>query len=510
MAKLGIELCQSVKEYRKIPGQNGAKLKANRMEFPPAKKAAVPLRLGRKGLCHPCILRRLPFNCKRNEAIEEESPAQGPSSFRGKSPIPLSPAVGALKGEGARVRFARNRTDVCFACNTTPVCSCKDEPSVCFSQNKTSVCSSQYFSEGRTTGPQSGEARPAESAACRTGLKTYAKPLGAALACALLLVFPGPALEAALEAMSLWARAFAPALLPFFAVTPALCCPEAAALYERALGRGMEGLFGCPGRGAAPLAVGFMAGSPAGATALSRVKEGMTGAQATRTLLLSAGLSPAFLVASVGGAMLGDPALGRVLLQSQIGAVLLSGLLLRHAFRGQEKVVCGGESRSGWAEPPLRGAVAGVLTVCGWMVCFGVLARLILLAAGGLGPALLPLLEITGGCGQIAAWPLPGQVKLTVLGFFCGAGGLAVFLQNAAQVPEVKKRHLALGKLLHGMLCGLLTWVQTALPLPAAIPLTPSASLILACALPPVIALWLLAHRLTGHPRHNNRPLPPD
>ena len=148
--------------------------------------------------------------------------------------------------------------------------------------------------------------------------------------------------------------------------------------------------------------------------------------------------------------------------------------------------------------------------MCGWMVCFGVLARLVLLAAGGLGPALLPLLEITGGCGQIAAWPLPGQVKLTVLGFFCGAGGLAVFLQNAAQVPEVKKRHLALGKLLHGMLCGLLTWVQTALPLPAAIPLTPSASLILACALPPVIALWLLAHRLTGHPRHNHRPLPPD
>lgn len=139
-------------------------------------------------------------------------------------------------------------------------------------------------------------------------MKTYAKPLGAALACALLLVFPGPALEAALEAMSLWARAFAPALLPFFAVTPALCCPEAAALYERALGRGMEGLFGCPGRGAAPLAVGFMAGSPAGATALSRVKEGMTRSPGYPDPVAQRGAQPAFLVASVGGAMLGDPA----------------------------------------------------------------------------------------------------------------------------------------------------------------------------------------------------------
>ena len=216
-------------------------------------------------------------------------------------------------------------------------------PQVCFNINHTSVCycgsSSQNLSSGSA--------------------KAYLKAAGAALSCALLLAFPGPALEAALEAMELWARAFAPALFPFFAVTPALCCPEAAALYERALGRVMEALFGCPGRAAAPLAVGLMAGSPAGAAALSRVKDSMTGAQATRALLLSAGLSPAFLVSSLGGAMLGNPALGAVLLRSQIGAVLLGGLLLKRAFGGRQEPICGDSPAVQRQTPPLRGAVLG-------------------------------------------------------------------------------------------------------------------------------------------------------
>ena len=326
--------------------------------------------------------------------------------------------------------------------------------------------------------------------------KAYLKAAGAALSCALLLAFPGPALEAALEAMELWARAFAPALFPFFAVTPALCCPEAAALYERALGRVMEALFGCPGRAAAPLAVGLMAGSPAGAAALSRVKDSMTGAQATRALLLSAGLSPAFLVSSLGGAMLGNPALGAVLLRSQIGAVLLGGLLLKRAFGGRQEPICGDSPAVQRQTPPLRGAVLGVLTVCGWMVTFGVLNQFIALAFPGLGPVLLPFLEITGGCWQIAAYPLPAQIRLALLGFFCGMGGLAVFLQNATQVPQVKKRHLALGKLLHGVLSGLLAWAQTALPPPSLPAFTPAAGLVLACALPIAAALGVLAGRL--------------
>lgn len=472
MALYGHKSGHTAEEYDKIPVRNSGKSRQipHTGEDPiPSVNAPQPPKNGPEALFQA---HSQPRPRKRNAAISRKFPAQKASTtHQGPPPPPFSASE-----EQTSVYIDSFDTKSCFA------------------ENYTSV------------GFQGTPTQKLHQSTPRT----YIKLAGAALLCALLLAFPGPALEAALEAMTLWAQAFAPALFPFFAITPALCCPEATALYEKALGRGMERIFGCPGRAAAPLAVGLMAGSPAGAAALNRVKENMTGAQATRALLLSAGLSPAFLVASAGGAMLGDPALGRVLLRSQIGAVLLGGLLLRRAFDAQTTPIQGGESPASQIQPPLRGAVLGVLTVCGWMVFFGVLARLTALLIPGLGPALLPLLEITGGCWQIAAYPLATETKLTVLSFFCGIGGLAVFLQNAAQVPEVKKRHLALGKLLHGTLCILLTWAQTALPLPASIPLTPRTSLILACSLPPAIALWLLAHRLARHPRHNNRPQPPD
>lgn len=319
--------------------------------------------------------------------------------------------------------------------------------------------------------------------------------LGAGLACILLLMFPGEALTAALEAMELWARAFAPALFPFFVIMPALCCPEAAALYERALGRTMERLFGCPGRSAGPVAVGLMAGSPAGATALRRVKGGMSGAQATRTLLMCAGLSPAFLVASVGGAMLGDAGLGRILLRSQIGSVLISALVLRHAF-GRREQVCATAAEVAAGEHPVRGAVLAVITVCGWMVCFSVLARLATMATPALRPWVLPFLEVTGGCWTIAGCTLTLEWKLAALGFFCGLGGLAVLMQNCAQIPEVKKAHLALGKLLQGALCGALAFLQAVLPAPQA----PNRStldtcLTLACLLPVGVFVWSKVRR---------------
>lgn len=304
--------------------------------------------------------------------------------------------------------------------------------------------------------------------------------LGGALALVVLVIcYPEQSISSALTAMGVWAGTFAPALFPFFVVLPALGCEEAKAIYKRLFGRLMDRAFGVPGEAAGAVAVALMAGSPAGAIALSEVKGGMTRAQASRCAILCGGLSPAFLVASVGGALLGSPEIGRRLMAAQLLSILASGWLLRGAWQddaqrlpggregepGRRAAGTGGPSEEGERGHPVREAVGNVLVVCGWMVLFSVVAGLVAAVLPGARDKVLPLLEVAGGCHAISEMPLEMGVKCLVIAFFCGLGGMCVALQNHAAMPEVPMARLALGKLMHATLSALFAGLLCARPI---------------------------------------------
>ena len=188
---------------------------------------------------------------------------------------------------------------------------------------------------------------------------------------ALLMASPSEALAAARQAIAVWAGSFLPALLPFFAVTPALSSDEAARLYAKLFGRAFECLFGCPGQLSGAAMIGLMAGSPAGAIAAGRLRGHATGAELTRGALLASGVSPGFMISAVGAAMLGDARLGAILLRAQLGALVIGGLLLRRAFSGGRTLAPPdvGEAKKGDA---LMGAALSMLSVCAHMVVFAV------------------------------------------------------------------------------------------------------------------------------------------
>ena len=131
--------------------------------------------------------------------------------------------------------------------------------------------------------------------------------IGALFFVAALAIWPGVALEAARGAMEAWATSVAPALFPFVAAIPALTCPEARMAYEKWLGKAMRALFRVPASASGAIVIGFLAGSPAGATALKQTMAGetYTRAEAIRAAALVSGCSPMFLVGGVGMAMLG-------------------------------------------------------------------------------------------------------------------------------------------------------------------------------------------------------------
>lgn len=301
----------------------------------------------------------------------------------------------------------------------------------------------------------------------RAQLRVRLALTGALMGIVMLVSYPIEAAEAARRSMEIWATAFAPALFPFFVLLPALSTPEAVAIYERLFGAVTQRAFGVGGAAGGAVFMGWMAGSPAGAIALSRVKHGMGRGEVTRAALLSSSLSPGFLVSAVGAGVLASPEAGHLLMRSQWLALAVAGVILRGAWRDDD-APCGEGARSTDGRPhPIGGAVLDLLTVCGWMVAFGVLARMVALVLPGAGVLLLPVLEIAGGASALACAIAPLPARLIALSFFCGCGGLAVLLQNAQRLPEVPRRRLALGKLLHGALAAVFTALQLTLPMPA-------------------------------------------
>ncbi len=253
---------------------------------------------------------------------------------------------------------------------------------------------------------------------------------GLALA-ALLLSAPQAAALGAARAMAQWYASVAPALFPFLALMPLLTCDEAATVYELLLGRAMRTLFDLPGAAAPALAVGMIAGSPAGAVAARRIaaRSGMDRGQLQRLAVAGAGFSPAFLVGGVGAGMLGSAALGWRLLLGQLLTQLTLLVATRRLWRDCVQPV---EPLPEVAEAsPVRSAVLVALTVCGYMALFGALTGALRAWIGrGASNALLCLLDVPSGARLLAASGVEARIVLPLLAGMCGFGGICVAAQN--------------------------------------------------------------------------------
>lgn len=259
------------------------------------------------------------------------------------------------------------------------------------------------------------------------------KWLGGTLLAAALLLRPESAANGAREAMAQWARVVAPSLFPFMALMPLLTCRETGAAYESLLGGLTRRVCRLPGPAATALAVGMLAGSPAGCVAARRVasETPMTRGQLQRLAVSGCGLSPAFYISGIGAAMLNDPALGHRLLRAQLAAQLLMPVLLIPFFKDETPV-------APEPMPPSSSPVAAILNVCGFMALFGALAA----AMGDLfgeiwGRFCLCLMDVTSGARILCALSLPLTCRLPLIAALTGFGGFCVCAQNLAILKEI-------------------------------------------------------------------------
>lgn len=244
-----------------------------------------------------------------------------------------------------------------------------------------------------------------------------------------LLMYPAPALSAAQRAMEMWYRSVAPALFPFAALMPYLTSVEARYIYDKILGWFMYRAFRLPGRCASAFVTGLFSGSPGGSMAAARVAaaERLSPGQAARLAGICCGMSPVYLVSSLGTVILGSPSTGWKLVIAQWISHIMVGIGFSGCWR-DEKPGADVQYNEAGADSVAHAAMA-VLKVCGYMVLFSV-GRCVAEEMTGFDLRLAGIfLDLPGGAAYM-------RNNIWVFSPAVGFGGVCIAAQNMSVLKK--------------------------------------------------------------------------
>lgn len=296
-------------------------------------------------------------------------------------------------------------------------------------------------------------------------MKKHIRTAGAACLLVMMCLHPAQTLNAARQSLTVWAQSVAPALLPYLIICPALTCPETTAFLARFTG-GLLRAVRLPASAGGAILIGLFSGSPAGAAALAASQRDLSAPRGAvlRAALLASGASPAFLLTGVAVSLLNQPETGWILLKSQLISLWTTALLLRN-FGSEQQVSAPPRRRSEGSS--ILSACRTLLIIGGTMTLFSVIARLLSLLLGSAWETpLLAVMELAGGCGALAALPVPIGYRLPLISAAACFGGVSVYAQCMSFLRPlgVNPVEYAAGKLVQSALCALFTFVQMEMP----------------------------------------------
>ena len=260
------------------------------------------------------------------------------------------------------------------------------------------------------------------------------KLVAAAIAMILILKNPSTAANAVQGALRTWYESVAPAMFPFLLLTPMLTCRESMRAYERIFGKILPKLFRLPGSAAPAIAIGMIAGSPAGA--IVAAGSGLDSKTRERVACCVCGPSAGFLVAGIGERMLGSAEKGAVLLMAQV----IAQIALLFATRGKNTP----RESTSFPEKKDSNAAMILISVAANMAAYALAAALIAKTIGtpAVQTAILPVLDLPSGAKALAEANLPERVKFMLIAAACGWSGMCIIHQNLAACPMRRIRFM--------------------------------------------------------------------
>ena len=254
----------------------------------------------------------------------------------------------------------------------------------------------------------------------------------------------GAVRDSVAEALALCARSVVPSLFPFLVASSALLALGFGELAAPWLAGLMEPLFRVPGAGSAALVLGLVGGYPIGAkTAADLYRENLVSREeAERLLAFCNNSNPVFLISVLGVGVFGSVRAGVWLWLIHVLSALLTGLVFRGSGKSASRqeltrhppfqAVSFAEAFTG----AVRSSLAGILSVCAFVVFFYVLAQ--------------PLTAVVAALELFSLTPL---LTADAFGFLLAAaaagwGGLSVLCQTLAVLEGsgLRLRNCFLGK----------------------------------------------------------------
>ncbi len=269
-----------------------------------------------------------------------------------------------------------------------------------------------------------------------------------------LLFFPAAAAQGAARGLEYCLVILVPSLFPFMVLSTYLVKSGISESLGRFLGPATRFLFHLPGCSAATIFMSMIGGFPVGARGIAALYEegSINDREAGRMLSFCVNAGPAFVISVVGLGLLGSVEAGAILLTAQLLAALLLGVFLGAAAKS------GGSppqrpKRKTSASPFINStidAAKGTMNMCAFVILFSVLISLLRETGAAIvlgrfllrlgfppavcGASLSVLLEVTGGCFDIAA--LGGSAALYA--FAMGWGGLCVHFQVLSCLTKIE------------------------------------------------------------------------
>lgn len=281
---------------------------------------------------------------------------------------------------------------------------------------------------------------------------------GCLAALGLLLARSAEAAQAVRDGLALCAGSVIPALFPFLAVSGLLTALDAGE--SPALGP-LARLLGCSRAGARAFLLGLTGSYPVGARTVAQLyrRGGISRREAGRLLLFSNNCGPAFILGVAGLGCFGSLRAGVLLWGVHILAALVIALALpRQAAEPSERPV------PVPPRPPLvpaliaavRDAAGTMVYICGFVVFFLVLLRVMGRVTGLSHPVLSGAVELTQG---ILALPHTRRGFVWAAGLL-GWGGLSVHGQSAAVLSgtDLPMGPYLAAKAAHAAVSVLLAW----------------------------------------------------
>ena len=283
-----------------------------------------------------------------------------------------------------------------------------------------------------------------------------------AAACALLL-FPAAAVQGAKNGLGYSLGILVPSLYPFLVLSIFVVKSGISERMGHVLERPTRALFHLPGRAAATVLMSAVGGYPTGARSTEALYEegAVTQEQAERMMRFCVNAGPSFVITAVGVGFLHSAQAGIILLISQLIAFFLTGLISGRQSQGerqrpekQKKQAASRPMAQAFVESASDAAYS-MLMMCSMVILFAALMNLLKLAVRNpnLSAILSSLLEVTGGCADLARRGVPLWVVSAAIGW----GGVCVHFQIYACLGKlsVKKSRFVFWRAIQGAVSGL-------------------------------------------------------